>query len=1082
MSLKEQLQTLLTGNEIKDQKSLLQKLLGECLEWPNLDEAEAVEEVAYEWSKEDLNASGLEEKVVDGKVFQIQPLDTGQPFGIFLIEFKNKDAFTTGRGMVGPLRKVLRGLVKKKIGQKDQPAWKREHLLFICTHKYQRYRIAYFKKPPEGSNLAQLASFSWGDGVPARTACEFNLPALQWPQTDEQKKHWAQSWAKAFDVERVTRDFFREYNDIFRGFEEKLKGSFDKGKAAEQKRLFTQQLFNRLMFLRFIERKEWLKFEDTTDGYLQTLYAKRGSGGKSFYQARLKKLFFEALAEKGNQEDPLIGKVPFLNGGLFEENDLDKRVDDIDDERFMRLLGPEGLFYKFNFTIEESTPLDIEVAVDPEMLGKVFEELVTGRHESGSYYTPRNVVSFMCREALKGYLTDKTGLDHDDVARLVDRRDPHGLKGKADAIREALARVKAVDPACGSGAYLLGLLHEIVELYDLLDNPDLGEDPDYNYRRKLHIITHNLYGVDKDRFATNIAMLRLWLSLAVESRKPEALPNLIYSVETGDALLSVDPSKAAHEYDAKTKDVFAEGPKQLAIKIDELKEKFSVEHHAATKQKLLRQINAETAELRDTLGSKGDEGVVEWGVVFAGVFALNKGFDIVLANPPYVRQELIKDIKPKLKKFFGGQYKGDPYAVYSGTADLFTYFYARALQLLRPGGMLVFISSNKWFRADYGKQLRNLFATRSRIIGVTDFRDLPVFVSAIAYPMIFAASKEEATDQRPVFAAPPDLNDPYPDVRAVVEKYGAKLPKGAVTPERWLLTDKRTIEIMQQMEKAGTPLGEYVNGEIYRGVLTGYNKAFYLNDEERARLIKKDPMSAEIIKPLARGRDIKRWLVKPSGWMIVTKIGVDMNRYPAVMDHLSKYEKELKKRQDQGNHWWELRACAYYDAFDGPKILYPDIAVSPQFALADAGVFTSNTTYMLPRGSRFLVGVLNSALMFDYYVNVSSQIRGGYVRFFSHYVETLPIPKASSATKSRVESLVGKCLEAKATNADAGCSEWEHEINRIVATLYGLDPDEVLAQIAPQEAAGQADAADTEDADAEYEAYMKANFGQKDAD
>src|SRR5690606_7501967 len=144
------------------------------------------------------------------------------------------------------------------------------------------------------------------------------------------------------------------------------------------------------------------------------------------------------------QEDPLIGKVPFLNGGLFEENDLDKRVDDIDDERFMRLLGPEGLFYKFNFTIEESTPLDIEVAVDPEMLGKVFEELVTGRHESGSYSTPRNVVSFMCREALKGYLTDKTGLDHDDVARLVDRRDPHGLKGKADAIREALAKVKAV--------------------------------------------------------------------------------------------------------------------------------------------------------------------------------------------------------------------------------------------------------------------------------------------------------------------------------------------------------------------------------------------------------------------------------------------------------------------------------------------------------------------------------------------------------------------------------------------------------------------------------------------------------------
>ena len=241
--------------------------------------------------------------------------------------------------------------------------------------------------------------------------------------------------------------------------------------------------------------------------------------------------------------ESVYGDPPFLNGGLFEQTGLDKRDDfTVPDDAVEPVL--RDLFDKFNFTVMESTPFDIEVAVDPEMLGKVFEELVTGRHETGAYYTPRPVVSFMCRESLKGYLEGRdTTLAAEAIRQFVDERDASGIS--LDAAREigrALDEVTVVDPACGSGAYLLGMLQELVELQTALYN--VGVDPRSLYRLKLDIIRRNLYGVDIDEFAVNIAMLRLWLSLAIEyeGEKPEPLPNLDFKIVCGDSLLGPDPS------------------------------------------------------------------------------------------------------------------------------------------------------------------------------------------------------------------------------------------------------------------------------------------------------------------------------------------------------------------------------------------------------------------------------------------------------------------------------------------------------------------------------------------------------------
>lgn len=339
---------------------------------------------------------------------------------------------------------------------------------------------------------------------------------------------------EAFKVEAVTDEFFKEYASVFEDVEGWIKGIRDAG----QKRLFTQRLFNRLMFIAFIQKKGWLKFGNDTD-YLNALWHnyqhdKKGKG--NFYLERLKLLFFSGLntaseinligINRGGFLKDVIGQVPYLNGGLFEEDEDDRDPDITVPDECVNAIRRQ-LFNRLNFTVTESTPLDVEVAVDPEMLGKVFEELVTGRHETGSYYTPKPVVAFMCREALKGYL--KTGVAKETpaaVERFVDEHDPAGLRD-AEAVLGAIKRVTVCDPACGSGAYLLGMLHELLALRACLFVTK-NVDAVSTYQRKLEIIQNNVYGVDIDPFAVNIARLRLWLSLAVdfEGNEPPPLPNL----------------------------------------------------------------------------------------------------------------------------------------------------------------------------------------------------------------------------------------------------------------------------------------------------------------------------------------------------------------------------------------------------------------------------------------------------------------------------------------------------------------------------------------------------------------------------
>jgi hypothetical protein len=415
---------------------------------------------------------------------------------------------------------------------------------------------------------------------------------------------------EAFDVEAVTKEFFREYRRVFEEVESSVTGINGK----EHTRIFVQRLFNRLMFVAFVEKKGWMRLNGRTD-YLTALweaYTSSGGEGEGFYDSRLKSLFFDGLNAENEpgHVDPVIGSVPYLNGGLFEEDDddRDERIG-VPDGCLRQIL--QGLFGRFNFTTTESTPLYTEVAVDPEMLGRVFEELVTGRHDVGAYYTPKPIVSFMCREALKGHLEKELGVSEDAgleaVRAFVEEHDPEGLPDPEGAL-DTLRGIKVCDPACGSGAYLLGMLRELLDLRESLFHAK-EIDSRTTYQRKLEVIQNNLYGVDKDEFAVNIARLRLWLSLVVdyEGDRPPPLPNLEFKIEAGDSLTAPDPLGGIQL------DFFREG--QVAELFD-LKSDF-LKAHGEEKRRLDERIGTLKEKIAAHIHSDGKVTGFDWSVDFA---------------------------------------------------------------------------------------------------------------------------------------------------------------------------------------------------------------------------------------------------------------------------------------------------------------------------------------------------------------------------------------------------------------------------------------------------------------------------------
>ncbi|MEB3205904.1 MAG: Eco57I restriction-modification methylase domain-containing protein, partial [Vampirovibrionales bacterium] len=609
---------------------------------------------------------------------------------------------------------------------------------------------------------ARRFSFLVGKGEKTHTARQQLLPILETPTAITLKEIEA-----AFNIEKVTKEFFEEYKKLYLRLKEALdkhlekdattKGEFTgKGIKTED---FAKRLLGQLVFLYFLQKKGWLgvakgaAWGTGSKNYLKELFdTENVKPNRNFFNDVLEHLFYDALATERQTQDhffPALNcKIPFLNGGLFEpfKGYAWDATDILLDNAIFKAIF--DVFDLYNFTVREDEPLDKEVAVDPEMLGNVFERLMSEeeRGKSGAFYTPKPVVHYMSQQSLINYLDmaintverpindtqpKQTALfelpkakqasltmrvyeeriPRSDLAVLVQAGEsaieherriaekgsetdayqhkmPFSIRQHKQALDDLLKQVRVLDPAIGSGAFPVGMMIEIVRTRRLLA---AMMKRDVNaYDLKWDCIEHSLYGVDKNASAVDIAKLRLWLSLVVDEEsfddiKP--LPNLDYKIREGDSLIGFTVN-TSQSHQALTK------------KLLPLKHQFFAETRPARKKALRAEIDSLLAEKYEA--SRRIEGAAitfDPHLEFSEVFSPsdtwpNSGFDVVIANPPYVRQEAIKDLKAGLSV----RYKN----VAKGTADLLVYFYELAHKLLREEGCLTFISSNKFMRAGYG--------------------------------------------------------------------------------------------------------------------------------------------------------------------------------------------------------------------------------------------------------------------------------------------------------------------------------------------------------------------------------------------
>lgn len=701
-----------------------------------------------------------------------------------------------------------------------------EPLLLFTNRDCDQLHVIY---PDLSGSRPRLQRMVAHRGHPRRTVVQ--QIANLWHDYGELGLTMGEAFGNAFNVEPVTSAFFEKYKAAYDSAV-KLIGAKIGQADGEQ---FTQTLFNRLLFVHFVSRKGWLRLHGDAD-YLNALWRdyQADANAKNFYTSRLSTLFFAGLNNSQSQNlsngvQPLIGEVPFLNGGLFEETDIDKRAANaVPDDVIKALLGDgekSGLFNRYNFTVSESTPLDTEVAVDPEMLGKLFEETVNERHSHGAYYTPRPVVAFMCKEAIKGYLAGQGigELKEEQIGDLVDNANPQAITiAQALEVANAVAGLKAVDPACGSGAFLLGMLQEILALNDTLFRA--GHTPESLYRQKLDIISNNIYGADKDGLAVSTAMLRLWLSLAVDYEgegTPQPLPNLDMKLVVGDTIAGPDPK----QFDFTSVDIANSG----------LREDIAEYTTALGQRKttLKAKVDATRQQLRQKIRGAARAGTVEWRIDFADVM-LNGGFDVVIANPPYVRQE---EIIPKTYKDALVKQYSDAVV---GRSDLYCYFYARGLQLLRDGGMHVFVCSNSWLDVGYGAKLQQHLLNTSHVRTIYESALERQFATADINTIISVIKKVGATADGD-FTRFVSLRDEFdaaladPTRRREIARTRAVLRAAGMNGRRFV-GDKWGGKYLRAPDIYHAILNDYGDklvrlgdvATVRRGVTTGANDFFFL--------------------------------------------------------------------------------------------------------------------------------------------------------------------------------------------------------------------------------------------------------------
>ena len=969
---------------------------------------------------------------------------------------------------------------------------------------------------------------------------ELSLSNLLTWMNDHNKPHnfdgLLAAWLDKLDTQELNRQFYRElYNWFERAIAE---ATFPKNQAQTiSSEEHVIRLITRLLFVWFIKEKrliaEDLFIEHKVSGLLKNYDHETGD---SYYRAVLQNLFFATLnteidkrrfskqnrADHRNPsvyryreeiDDPdsllkLFEQTPFINGGLFDcldsfegvkaggtrldcftDNLAQRRDYSIPNHLFFGTNGLITLFNHYKFTVEENTPIEQEVALDPELLGKVFENLLaaynpetreTARKQTGSYYTPRSVVDYMVDEALIASLakncqpTDSDAthwlerlhylLDYEDAC---DNANELFMAEEAEGIVRAIAEIKVLDPAVGSGAFPMGMLHKLTLALrrldpdntlwealqkerarakadaafetrnqrerdaELLEISETFERYSGDFGRKLYLIQNSIYGVDIQPIACQIAKLRFFISLAIEQEPDKnaynfgikPLPNLETRFVAVDTPLGIE--------DVDQLDLFRQQIEVLKTKLAENREQH---FHATTRQKKLDFRN-EDKRLREALavelesaGLPQDDAykIAQWDPYDQNakadwfdpeyMFGMTGGFDVIIGNPPYIQ---LQKNRGELRR----RYQHTDFETFASTGDIYQLFYEKGCQLLAPEcGVLSYITSNSWLRANYGKSLRRYFLARHTPLKLLEMGK-DVFENAIVDTniLIVRQGKSNETGKAVDMDRLPDKNFPPAE-----NLWGTFRPQ---SDKPWSVLSAVEQPIMDKIQAKGTPLKEW-DVAIYRGITTGYNDAFIVDDETKKTLVATDPKSAEIIKPLLRGRDIQRYQTQWAGlWLIYARKGVEIDRYPAVYSHLCQHQNALSKKAGT-NQWYELQASPsdrLDSLFKEKKLFWMDMSSQGRFAYSESEMYCNDKGFIMSGTSlKYLCAILNSTLITWLIKSTALTTGMGLTQWKKFTVETIPIPKISTTPHKALTRVADSHLSFKIV--DSGVNNEKHDL------------------------------------------------------
>ena len=959
----------------------------------------------------------------------------------------------------------------------------------------------------------------------------------------------------AFDIEKVSKEFFEKYKELYGKLLNELTRLYDTDKDIKRdfdehsiiKEDFAKKTMGQLVFLYFIQKKGWLGVpKDGIWGqgdkkFLRNVFEKDKryiSNYDNFFNDVLEHLFYEALAQKRENNDwfdRLNCRIPFLNGGLFEPvNGYEYEVTNltIDNGIFKDIFDTFDLY---NFTVKEDEPLEKEVAVDPEMLGKVFENLLpeNTRKGNGAFYTPREIVHYMCQESLINYLYNKLNtkivklssekqaeqqslfkknkikqmvlteeifeenFSREDISFLIRKGDsiysnsnvketmPDSIINSASIIDEALSTIKVCDPAIGSGAFPVGMMNEIVRVRATLSKY-IGKPDRAVYDLKRNAIEKSIYGVDIDPGAVEIAKLRFWLSLVVDEENTaniKPLPNLDYKIMQGNSLITsyegIDFDEiVANQPTEKQLDLFASKSEKITEKISQKQHEFLKTPYATKKREIKQEIEdliielvktkfEEKAEkegkskdfyeekIRNFAQNKGNRDFFPWQLFFADAFD-NGGFDIVIGNPPYVQLQKFKgDPVQKL-------YKDAGFKVHDSNGDIYCLFYEKGIDILRKNGCLCYITSNKWMRAGYGEKLRTYFATKTNPIRLIDFGGVSVFETATVDVNILLVQKSQNlrnTMACTIESKMKRLNNLsiYISQNSIPQKFDSS---------SWCILNPIEQSIKNKIESIGTPLKDW-DININYGVKTGLNEAFIIDGAKKDELIAQDPKSAEIIRPILRGRDIQRYSYNfADKWLIATfpSRHYNIDEYPAIKEYLLSFDKRILEqsgeknidgiegnnaRKKTCNKWFETQdSIAYWDDFSKQKLVWAETIKIyfygrrnyPRFCAVDENFYLDKTTFFMPlENNLYFLGILNSKLSEYLLDNGYCNLLGpGSRGLQKNLIEQFPMIQRNRNSKiiQQIELLLQKVWQTEIDN------DTQIEIDELVFELYNITQTE----------------------------------------